>query len=86
MYKQGLVLAGIVGGLLMSGVAANAATTNWPRPSEDHDRKLLICGDENILANGEVNNSHSAVINVETGDILSQILGIKSKENKCSVT
>ncbi|MEV0378514.1 hypothetical protein [Nonomuraea sp. NPDC050643] len=94
MYRQGLILAGLVGGLLVSGGSALAATPGdfaaktaaWPRANEDGERHLLICGNENILADGEVNNSTSGVLVLETGDILSQILGIKSTDTKCAIS
>ncbi|MFC5830245.1 hypothetical protein [Nonomuraea insulae] len=91
MYRSGLILAGLVGGLLMSGGPALAATPDsptaaWPRANEDGDRNFLVCGDENIFADGEVDNSTSGVLVLQTGDILSQILGIKSEDTKCAVS
>jgi hypothetical protein len=86
MFRQGLILAGIVGGMVMVGGSALAATPHqafYPQNDEDSGRALVICGDENILADGEVDAGTRGVLVLETGDILSQILGIKSEENKC---
>jgi hypothetical protein len=87
MFKQGLILAGIVGGMVMIGGSALAATPQAFYPQDDDtERNLVICGNENILADGEVDASTSGVLVLETGDILSQILGIKSEENECAAS
>ncbi|GGS74402.1 hypothetical protein ACFFV7_06120 [Nonomuraea spiralis] len=89
MFRQGLILAGLVGGMVMVGGSALAATPHTafvPQTDEDPGRVLFVCGDENIFARGEVDNSTSGVLVLETGDILSQILGIKSKDTKCAIS
>jgi hypothetical protein len=89
MFRQGLILAGIVGGMVMVGGSALAATPHqafYPQDDDDTGRNLVICGNENILADGEVDASTSGVLVLETGDILSQILGIKSEENECAAS
>ncbi|MFC4112419.1 hypothetical protein [Nonomuraea zeae] len=96
MYRQGLILAGLVGGMVMFGGSAVAATPSgttfqanvaeWPRNNEDPRRTFFFCGDENIFAQGEVDNSTSGVLVLQTGDILSQILGIKSEDTKCAIS
>ncbi|WP_326635745.1 hypothetical protein OIE67_01050 [Nonomuraea fuscirosea] len=86
MYKSGLVLAGLVGGMVMFGGSAVAATAEWPRANEDAQRTFFFCGDENIFAQGDVDNGTKGVLVVQTGDILSQILGIKSEETKCAIS
>ncbi|NUS03116.1 MAG: hypothetical protein HOV97_11180, partial [Nonomuraea sp.] len=83
------ILAGLVGGMVMVGGSALAATPHmafYPQADEDPGRVLVICGDDNILADGEVDNGTRGVLVLETGDILSQILGIKSEENKCAAS
>ncbi|NUR93359.1 MAG: hypothetical protein HOY71_55575 [Nonomuraea sp.] len=89
MFRQGLILAGLVGGMVMVGGSALAATPHmafYPQDDDGPSRTLVICGDENILADGEVDAGTRGVLVLETGDILSQILGIKSEENKCAAS
>lgn len=98
MYRQGLILAGLVGGMVMFGGSALAATPSdtafhaelavWPQANDDDDAQKIFffCGDENIFAQGEVDNGTSGVLVLQTGDILSQILGIKSEDTKCAVS
>ncbi|WP_336205981.1 hypothetical protein [Nonomuraea sp. LPB2021202275-12-8] len=93
MYRQGLILAGIVGGMVMFGGSALAATPTshtetavWPQANDDPENNFLVCGDENIFSREGVDNSTRGVLVLETGDILSQILGIKSEDNECSIS
>lgn len=95
MYRKGLFLAGLVGGMVMFGGSALAAMpgapTSAPAPAawtqaDDPDNTIFICGDENIFAKGEVDSSTRGVLVLQTGDILSQILGIKSEDTKCAIS
>ena len=86
MYRQGLILAGIVGGMVMFGGSAVAATAEWPRANEDAQRTFFFCGDDNIFSKEAVDKSTRGVLVLQTGDILSQILGIKSKDSKCVIS
>ncbi|MET8002020.1 hypothetical protein [Nonomuraea glycinis] len=94
MYRQGLILAGIVGGMVMFGGSALAAmpsapTTEmaaWPQDDPDFDNRVIICGDDNIFSKEAVDKSTRGVLVLQTGDILSQILGIKSKDSKCVIS
>lgn len=49
MYKHGLVLAGVVGGMVMFSGSALASATNWPQDHHDRQHDVLIyqnCGDD----------------------------------------
>ncbi|MFI7449047.1 hypothetical protein ACIBQX_16255 [Nonomuraea sp. NPDC049714] len=95
MYRKGLILAGLVGGMVMFGGSALAAmpstsqaeTAPWPQADDpDYDNRVIICGDENIVSKEAVDKSTRGVLVLQTGDILSQILGIKSKDSKCVIS
>ncbi|GGP00737.1 hypothetical protein LDL08_03025 [Nonomuraea glycinis] len=94
MYRQGLILAGIVGGMVMFGGSALAAmpsaptsaSVGWPHDDPDFDNRVIICGDDNIFTKEAVDKSTRGVLVLQTGDILSQILGIKSKDSKCVIS
>ncbi len=86
MYRQGLILAGLVGGMVMFGGSALAAMPSAPVFHPDPDNRVIICGDENVFTQGEVDQSTRGVLVLQTGDILSQILGIKSKDSKCVIS
>ena len=95
MYRQGLILAGIVGGMVMFGGSALAAmpsaptteTVGWPHSDDpEFDNRVIICGDDNIFTKEAVDKSTRGVLVLQTGDILSQILGIKSKDSKCVIS
>ncbi|MEV4171097.1 MULTISPECIES: hypothetical protein [unclassified Nonomuraea] len=92
MYRQRLILAGLVGGLLMSGGAAFAnddeTEINQDRAHAPQSslRSVDICSNGDLtLAGGDVNQGTEGVLVLETGDILSQILGIKKEERNCSI-
>ncbi|MBF8186498.1 hypothetical protein ITP53_12250 [Nonomuraea sp. K274] len=87
MFKSGLILAGVVGGLLLSGGSALASTTKWPADEGDDSRKIiLVCGDENIIAH-EAEANKTGLIFLDTGDILSGILGKGSGDDvKCTLS
>ena len=92
MYRQRLILAGLVGGLLMSGGAA-FANDDQTEIDQEHARAALssvktvdICSNGDLtLAGGDVNQGTSGVIVLNTGDILSQILGIKGEQRNCTI-
>ncbi|MGW3348373.1 hypothetical protein ACWDA3_34200 [Nonomuraea rubra] len=86
MYKQGLILAGLVGGLLMSGGAALADDEVEASATHSSARSLEVCaiGDA-IFAQGDVDKGTEGVLVLEVGDVLSQILGIKKEENNCTI-
>ncbi|SDJ65202.1 hypothetical protein SAMN05421874_102567 [Nonomuraea maritima] len=49
MYKHGLVLAGVVGGMVMFSGSALASATNWPQDHHDRQHDVLIyqnCGED----------------------------------------
>ncbi|TDD26389.1 hypothetical protein [Nonomuraea diastatica] len=80
MYKSGLILAGLVGGLLMSGGSALAATYD----DRDHDREVkivLICGDGSI--GREVDNQQNAqglLAGVGLDNVLNHVLSHEHRE------
>ncbi|MFG2075902.1 hypothetical protein [Nonomuraea maritima] len=49
MYKHGLVLAGVIGGMVMFSGSALASATNWPQDHHDKQFDVLIyqnCGED----------------------------------------
>ncbi|MFI6739737.1 hypothetical protein ACIBI9_43020 [Nonomuraea sp. NPDC050451] len=89
MYRHGLVLAGLVAGMAVFGGSAFAATTtSWPKDKDDNRKILFVCGDDNYIAGGDINDNENRLLNVETGDILSNlILGSHSENDnrKCTL-
>ncbi|MFG6195761.1 hypothetical protein [Nonomuraea sp. JJY05] len=88
MYRHGLVLAGLVAGMAVFGGSAFAATTTgWPKDKDDNRKILFVCGDDNYIAGGDINKNENRLLNVETGDILSNILGSHSEDDnrKCTL-
>ncbi|MEO3800934.1 hypothetical protein [Nonomuraea sp. B1E8] len=80
MYKSGLILAGLVGGLLMSGGSALAATYN----NDDHGRDvriILVCGDGTI--GKEVDNhqsAHGLLAGIGLDNVLNHVLSHEHRE------
>ncbi|MEO3792590.1 hypothetical protein ABGB14_20455 [Nonomuraea sp. B10E15] len=81
MYKSGLILAGLVGGLLMSGGSALAATY------DDHDHRgkdvriILVCGDGTI--GKEVDNHQNAqglLAGIGLDNVLNHVLSHEHRE------
>ncbi|TDE59452.1 hypothetical protein E1295_02550 [Nonomuraea mesophila] len=90
MYRSGLILAGLVGGLLLSGGSALAATTQVQMPMNDdgdnNSRVFFFCGDDNTIAR-ESSADQTGLLVLNTGDILSGILGRGSGDDiKCSAS
>ncbi|MFI6739738.1 hypothetical protein ACIBI9_43025 [Nonomuraea sp. NPDC050451] len=87
MYRHGLVLAGLVAGMAVFGGSAFAATTTMPKDKDDNRKILFVCGDDNYIAGGDINKNENRLLNVETGDILSNILGRHSEDDnrKCTL-
>ncbi|TDC05469.1 hypothetical protein E1267_19380 [Nonomuraea longispora] len=91
MYRSGLILAGLVGGLLLSGGSALAATTQVQMPMNEEDgdnnsRVFFFCGDDNTIAR-ESSANQTGLLVLNTGDILSGILGRGSGDDiACSAT
>ncbi|TDD26388.1 hypothetical protein [Nonomuraea diastatica] len=78
MYKSGLILAGLVGGLLMSGGSAYAATFNDGR---DGDVKIvLICGDGSIGQRVDNHQNASGILGISIGNTLNHVLSHEHRE------
>ncbi|MET7333964.1 hypothetical protein [Nonomuraea sp. NPDC005650] len=63
----------------------------WPKKDENEDNRkiLFVCGDENQIAGGSINNNENefSLIKVETGDILGILEKHSEDDNrKCSST
>jgi hypothetical protein len=87
MYRKGLFLAGLVGGMVMFGGSALAAMpNNVPTFNPDPDNTIFICGDDSIFAKGDVDNGARGVLVLELNDVLGQVLGSKSEETKCAIS
>ncbi|TDD47780.1 hypothetical protein E1286_16850 [Nonomuraea terrae] len=74
MFKSGLIMAGVVGGLLLSGGSALAET--WPNHHEDgkDNRKIIVvCGKDNIVGH-KVEVTKYGLINLDTAELLSGLL------------
>ncbi|MEO3792591.1 hypothetical protein ABGB14_20460 [Nonomuraea sp. B10E15] len=79
MYKSGLILAGLVGGLLMSGGAASAATFN--NDGRDGDvRIILVCGDGNVGQRVDNHQNASGLLGIAVGNSLNHILSHEHRE------
>ncbi|MGN9785628.1 hypothetical protein ACTMTF_29690 [Nonomuraea sp. ZG12] len=92
MYRKGLILAGIVGGMVMFGgsalaampTTAHAETASYGDPD---DHRILICGDDAIWTLGDVhvNRSKNGLV-IDVDDTLNNLLGLGSsfsKDKKC---
>ncbi|TDD47781.1 hypothetical protein E1286_16855 [Nonomuraea terrae] len=83
MFKSGLIVAGVVGGLLLSGGSALAET--WPHDHGKNDNRkiIFVCGEGNQV--GHENNNHEyGLLGLETDEVLSGILGHADDNVKCS--
>jgi hypothetical protein len=81
MYKSGLILAGLVGGLLMSGGSAYAATYDSDRHDRDGDVKIiLVCGDGNVGQRVDNHQSANGLLGIAVGDSLNHVLSHEHRE------
>ncbi|MFF4623881.1 hypothetical protein [Nonomuraea jabiensis] len=86
MYRQGLVLAGLVAGMAVFGGSAFAATTGFPKDHDDNRKILFVCGDDNYIAGGDINKNENRLLNIETGDILGILSAHSEDDNrKCTL-
>ncbi|PZG21637.1 hypothetical protein [Nonomuraea aridisoli] len=82
MFKTGLILAGVVGGLVLTG--GSALANDWPQGHDDADKAFFVCGDENVFGR-EVENNTNGLINVDTDELLSGLLlGTAADTVECS--
>ncbi|TMR21554.1 hypothetical protein ETD86_14705 [Nonomuraea turkmeniaca] len=78
MIRQGLILASLVGGLLVSGGSAFAATNSiYTAAVDDDNRKIvLICGDDVVVAHGDVEQKNLTILHLDLRNgLLAGILG-----------
>ncbi|TMR21553.1 hypothetical protein ETD86_14700 [Nonomuraea turkmeniaca] len=88
MIRQGLILAGLVGGLLASGGSAFAATSAMQMTATDDDNRkiVFVCGDDAVLAHGDVDQKTVKVVDLDLHNgLIAGVLGTTSSDDnrKC---
>ncbi|MEV4012292.1 hypothetical protein AB0J35_17450 [Nonomuraea angiospora] len=72
--------------MAMFGGSAFAATAGAPKDHDDNRKILFVCGDDNLIAGGDINNNENSLLSIKTGDILGILERHSEDDNrKCSL-